>query len=886
MKHLFAAFVAIQSLLLVLSNSTVQAQVRTKRFGQTQDLSAYGIASGNKQATPTLSLSAIDAAPLLLEDEAEALLGKSFRFGLNRAVDVDIIGAAAQTEQNGTRTYSYQITADGAFSLNLIFDRFRLKAGSKLYLYNSDRTMLIGPITDAQNPQSGREFWTDLVQGSTLLIDLQEPIAGSGTSELHLSAVVHAYKDLFPNTSKAFGQAGTCHPNMACYPGFQFEGDGVAMILTSGGARACTGSMVNDMRQSFRSFFLTAFHCVDGGNGTLSADEISAAENWLVRFNYQSTTCTPGVDDLDVMTLNGTTFRSGLSNSDFALFELVQQVPSDVNTTYNGWNRGAATTSNNFGIHHPRGDVKKISFTNADTQIIGFNGGAGSAYVTSFWSTSGVTDPGSSGSPLFDGNRRIVGQLWGGPSSCAATGNNLRDYYGRVFTSWTGGGTDATRLSNWLDPDNGSNTTTDGVKPLVSGPAAFTTASSFSVNTGTSSITAWTVTGGAGVVSPMSGTGNTANLTALSSGSNLTITFGVSAGQSYPIRFAKMFDVSGPPTLSGLAASPTTVCAGSPATFTATVGNFTGTYSFTLSNGTGPLSGTSSSTAFSQVVTASGSGLQTFTLTLANSFTTNTASTTLTVNAIPTIAITANPGLNILSGQSTTLTASGASTYNWSTGVSTTAITVSMAGPYSVTGTTDGCSNTATVTVNTFTILPPTITAQPVSASTVCAGASVMVTVGVSGSISGYQWLKGGIPLAGQTGPTLLLGSVQLSDAGVYSLSLTGPAGSTTSSNFTLTVSPVPVVTLTIPVGTTAQGSSGIALITLPPNGFPTTFQASGGNSYERQILLDQINGYAIRQMDQNTSGIFPINRLGLFTLTVTGAGGCQRTVQWVVQGQ
>lgn len=895
MKYFFTACIAIQSLLFVLNTSPLQAQVRTKRFSQTQDLSAFGVSAGNKQATPTLSLSVIDAAPLLLEDETEAKQGRPFRFGLNRTVDVDIIGAAAQSEQNGTRTYSYQITADGAFSINLIFDRFQLKPGSKLYLYNGDRTMLIGPITDAQNPRSGgnpagSEFWTDLVQGSTLMIDLQEPIAGSGTSELHLSSVVHAYKNLFPNMNKAFGQAGTCHPNMVCHPTFQFEGDGVAMILTAGGGRACTGSMVTDMRQSFRSFFLTAFHCVDinTANGTLSTGEIADAENWLVRFNYQSTTCAPGVDDLDVVTLNGTTFRAANSSSDFALFELVQQVPSDVNTTYNGWNRGAATTSNNFGIHHPRGDVKKISFTSNDTQIIGFNGGAGSEYVTSFWSTSGVTDPGSSGSPLFDGNRRIVGQLWGGPSFCGAPGGSLRDYYGRVFVSWTGGGTNSTRLSNWLDPDNANSTSvTNGVKPLVSGPAAFTTAGSFSLNTGTSSITSWTVTGGAGVVSPTSGTGNTANLTALSNGTNLTITFGVDAGQSYPIRFAKVFDaVNTVPTLSGLAASPATVCVGSPTTFTATVGGFSGNYSFTLSNGSSPISGTSSSTAFSQSVTAGGSGVQTFTLTVANSFTTTAASTTLTVNTFPVVAITPNPGLNILSGQSATLTASGGSSYSWSSGDNTPSISVSAAGPYSVTGTTNGCSGTATVTVNVLTTLPPSITAQPASTSTVCVGASVMVTVGVSGSISGYQWLKGGSPVAGQTGPTLSLGNVQVGDGGVYSLSLTGPAGSTTSNNFTLTVNLVPVVTLTIPAGTTAQGSSGIALITLPPNGFPTTFQALGGSSYERQIVLDQINGYAIRQVDSNTTGIFPINRLGLFTLTVTGAGGCGRTVQWVVQRQ
>jgi len=66
----------------------------------------------------------------------------------------------------------------------------------------------------------------------------------------------------------------------------------------------------------------------------------------------------------------------------------------------------------------------------------------------------------------------------------------------------------------------------------------------------------------------------------------------------------------------------------------------------------------------------------------------------------------------------------------------------------------------------------------------------------------------------------------------------------------------------------------------------PVVFQALGGNTYERVMIVDRINGYEIRQNDSNNTGIFPITRLGLFTLTVTGVGGCQRTVQWVVQTQ
>jgi hypothetical protein len=126
----------------------------------------------------------------------------------------------------------------------------------------------------------------------------------------------------------------------------------------------------------------------------------------------------------------------------------------------------------------------------------------------------------------------------------------------------------------------------------------------------------------------------------------------------------------------------------------------------------------------------------------------------------------------------------------------------------------------------------------------------------------------------------------QRRQSGGYSLSVTGPGGSTTSNGFTLSVNPVPVVTLTIPTGTTAQGSSGIALITLPANGLPTVFQAFGGNLYERLIVLDRVNGFEIRQVDTNTTGLFTINRTGLFTLKVTSAGGCSRTVQAVVQRQ
>ena len=151
--------------------------------------------------------------------------------------------------------------------------------------------------------------------------------------------------------------------------------------------------------------------------------------------------------------------------------------------------------------------------------------------------------------------------MHGGPSFCGATGQNLRDYFGRLNTSWTGGGTNLTRLSDWLDPLNNGSQTTNSVKPTISGPASLTNTGTFSLNVTDASVVSWSVTGPVGAISPTSGSGTTALLTALSAGTSLTITFTVNAGQPYPIRFTKAFTATVPaptPPAGGVTSQTTT----------------------------------------------------------------------------------------------------------------------------------------------------------------------------------------------------------------------------------------------------------------------------------------------------------------------------------------
>ena len=99
-----------------------------------------------------------------------------------------------------------------------------------------------------------------------------------------------------------------------------------------------------------------------------------------------------------------------------------------------------------------RDNDQPIQAVNAGAQTWEITGAGGGWEI-------GVTEPGSSGSPLFDVEGRIIGQLFGGGAACSGTvDNNLYDYYGRLGVSWEGGGTSSTRLRDWLDPsDSGAN---------------------------------------------------------------------------------------------------------------------------------------------------------------------------------------------------------------------------------------------------------------------------------------------------------------------------------------------------------------------------------------------------------------------------------------------
>jgi len=135
--------------------------------------------------------------------------------------------------------------------------------------------------------------------------------------------------------------------------------------------------------------------------------------------------------------------------------ELLQEIPELYQPYYAGWTREEMVYDSAFCIHHPNGDLEKISKSNTLNSVSKY-GSLNNFWVTNWQSLgfkTGATQIGSSGSAIFNTNKQIIGTLSTGNSSCDFPLN--LDYFGKFSYHWASNGKKADeQLKPWLDPDN------------------------------------------------------------------------------------------------------------------------------------------------------------------------------------------------------------------------------------------------------------------------------------------------------------------------------------------------------------------------------------------------------------------------------------------------
>ncbi|MBW8051868.1 MAG: T9SS type A sorting domain-containing protein [Cytophagales bacterium] len=401
---------------------------------------------------PITNMPPVDTSLLLFQDSLQladtTIKEKTFSFGYSMPVNLGLNNSGLwDTLDDGSLIWRLKIKSIGAYDILLVFNQFWLPQGAILYIYNEDKSAWIGGFTEQNNKPYNR-FSAGPIQGETIILEYYEPSNVIQHGNINVSGVVHVYKNLFHKSHPitGFGSSGACNINVRCPEGNGWcnQRRSVAYILrlnTNGHhVTLCSGALVNNLRSDLRPYLLTANHCVTSS----SAGNIS---DWLFIFNYQSPICANPIDQpTTTYSISGSLLRASRSGSDFALLELSASPPGDFNTYYAGWYKDNARPENGVGIHHPSGDIKKISVYDKKPRRRKFLG----AKCWKFKWASGTTEGGSSGSPLFNQFNLIVGQLYGGGASC--DNQNDKDNYGRFDISWDEGGSASTRLKDWLAP--------------------------------------------------------------------------------------------------------------------------------------------------------------------------------------------------------------------------------------------------------------------------------------------------------------------------------------------------------------------------------------------------------------------------------------------------
>ncbi|MGM0667097.1 MAG: trypsin-like peptidase domain-containing protein [Bacteroidota bacterium] len=365
----------------------------------------------------------------------------------------------------GERVWYLRLRSEGAQSVNVILSRFKVLEGEKVYVYDKNMQTVRGPFTSGNNMESST-LAVMPVAGEELIIEYHmEPPYND--ERLEVGQVAHDFigiagrdyysKDIY------FGASQPCNVDINCNSGmnWQLEKNSVVRII-AGGTELGTGFLVNNTKEENIAFVITANHVIRNAQ---------AAINSIYVFRYESPFCS-GPDGPSEYSLSGAEMMAEDENTDFTIVRLITFPPITYRPYLAGWDVRATIPDNTVTIHHPSGDVKKIS-TDLDAPVIStFQ----NLYNNGFWKVlrwdEGTTEGGSSGSPLFNQDHRVVGYLTGGEAVC---GNSVNDYFGRMDIAYDLNPDFYGRLKPWLDPARTGVLVLDGRDPYAETRSAIDT---------------------------------------------------------------------------------------------------------------------------------------------------------------------------------------------------------------------------------------------------------------------------------------------------------------------------------------------------------------------------------------------------------------------------
>lgn len=429
---------------------------------------------------PMIVLDALDMKTIINQDfQNDKDKNQPWRYGIVREVPLRISDGLWTDLPDGGKIWQLIIHSPQAVNLSVNFSAIELPVGSRLQLYNDQRTDVTNSYTGLEHYADGR-LGTWFVEGETIWIEYYQPAKVSGMPILEIENIIHGYRmglvtsyysDLLENP-----ESGDCHFDVNCSIGGDFDAEKDLLkksvaLLNLGNGYLCSATLINNAESDKTPYLLTANHCLENSDPSL----------WSARFNWISPdpVCGTGEESSDSKTnytISGASLNAHNALTDFALVSLTNAIPSSWDVVFAGWDRSDADPLFEVGIHHPNGDIMKVCRDDSGAQKM-------SAFGTEVWLIGGgeygwgngweigTTEDGSSGSPLFNENGKLIGQLYAGDASCDGEGGNYEyDMYGRFGVSWEAGNTEETRLKDWLDPEDTGVTEIETLQNILNVP--------------------------------------------------------------------------------------------------------------------------------------------------------------------------------------------------------------------------------------------------------------------------------------------------------------------------------------------------------------------------------------------------------------------------------
>lgn len=363
---------------------------------------------------------------------------------------------------NSLEAQSLLIKSENAHYIRLIFSEFEIVEGDELYIYNMDKTFLMGPFTSINNPDGG-SYATDILHGSDIILEYHSYKETVESSKIVISHIVHGINTVYENHDY---RSPDCLIDVNCPEGDGWDNQkkGSCFILKLGDPNApntsgspwASATLLNNTSLDRTPYIFTAWHNTQGTGSDLSL--------WIFRFkNWRGCDSdTPnhvtisycGAQMLEAWENNG-------QNNDVALLRMYEEPLNDI--YYCGWDRRNITPSSSTLLSHPQpGDFfMKISKSNSISSSL--------LWWTSQWYIGGAGS-GSSGGGLFNGEKRVIGAHHGRASyDCDADATA-----GKLSFSWTTPGKNGHKISKWLDPINSEVNILDGITALSCDPDLIT----------------------------------------------------------------------------------------------------------------------------------------------------------------------------------------------------------------------------------------------------------------------------------------------------------------------------------------------------------------------------------------------------------------------------